>query len=122
MNDFGIRAMLRRFGERVVISQQDIVQKTDAVIQPLLYKNKMYLGGVATPYGIRDDGHYLMISSVADKITDWGKVIISAHSGKFTVKRAEVISCKGLDLYVWAVITPYKEASADDYEEFDKCA
>lgn len=122
MKSFGVSALIKRFGEEVLLSQQEIQQKTYAVIQPLLYKNKMYLGGKITPFGIRDDGHYLMIADIADKITDWGKVIVSNHAGKFSVKRAEVVSCGKDDLYIWAVITPCKEAVADDYEEYDRCA
>lgn len=122
MSDFGVNALLKRFGQAVMLCQQEVREDVYAVIQPLLYKNKMYLGGKATPIGLRDEGHLLMIASLPRRITDWGKVVVTSKNGSYTVKSAQVVSSGKESLYIWAVITPCKEEAEDDYDEFDRCA
>lgn len=111
------KAMLERFGDRVEIISEDDRKEIRAVVQPLLYKNKMYLSGTLTDAGYFDRSHFLMIAPADTGVENW-KDIKVLHSGvTYTVRKVEVISALELDLYLWAVLVPYFEEMEDDYEK-----
>ena len=58
-----LQALIERYGRSVSLSMEDGWHSPQfrALIQPLRYKNKMYLEGVHTPIGIHDPGYYLYI-------------------------------------------------------------
>lgn len=75
-------------------------------IQPLRYKNKMYLDGVNTPIGYNSQGHYLYIGPAnhdLSGITDSSTWIL-ADGVKYKVDRSEKVYFGSRVLYVWAII------------------
>ena len=117
-----IEQMLERFGESVVVNNNGKRTETYAVIQPLLYKNKMYINGVSLPAGYFDGGHYLMIASAGIKIEDYRNTSVEHRNYNLKIKRAEIISSGGCDLYIWAVLTPLAPLVEDDYAQYDRVA
>lgn len=74
-------------------------------IQPLRYKNKMYLNGVNTVIGFNSQGHYLYIGPPDHDVSrlndeQW----IESNSQKFTVDRSEKVYFKNEVVYIWAII------------------
>ena len=111
------QTMLERFGDRVEVYENQKLKETFAVIQPLLYKNKMYLSGTLTDAGYFDGSHYLMIAPANIKVEDWKNTKIVHAGNSYKVKKVEVISSLGLDLYIWVVLVPLCGELEDDYEE-----
>ena len=112
-------SMLKRFGDKVEIEEDGTKTCILAVVQPLLYKNKMYLSGTLTDAGYFDGGHYLMIAPATAKIRDYRNTIIHHFGKTFRIKKVEVISSFGEDLYVWIVLIPSAKEVADDYDDFE---
>jgi hypothetical protein len=53
--------LFQRFGRRMRLTGEDNDRAFYAFLQPLRYKNKMYLFGVNTPIGYNCQGHHLYI-------------------------------------------------------------
>ena len=117
-----VNRMLSRFGESVTIREKDKITNVFAVIQPLLYKNKMYIDGKALDGGYYDGGRYLMIASADVGIEDYRSAVVEYKNAGYKIKRVEVISSGDCDLYIWAVLSPCSDTLEDDYAEFNKCA
>lgn len=112
-----VTPLINRFGEDIELECGGKVTYSKAIIQPMLYKNKMYLGGDITDAGWFDGGHYQMIAPSDIAITDYRNTIVSSRGSRFTIKRSEVVSADNTDLYIWAVLTPYTPPVEDDYDD-----
>lgn len=117
-----IEKMIRRYGDDIKITENSVKKHSKAIIQPLMYKNKMYLGGTAVPAGYFDGGHYMMIAPASLGITDYRHTVIESMGAMYRVKRAEKVKADNELLYIWAVLVPYYPPAEDDYEQFDRCA
>ena len=75
-------------------------------IQPLRYKNKMYLDGVNTPIGYNSQGHYLYIGPANHDLTGVtdSSTWIQADGIKYKVDRAEKVYFGNTVIYIWAII------------------
>ncbi len=109
--------MICRYGDTVTLSDSRRSQQEKAIIQPLMYKNKMYLGGTILPAGVFDGGHYIMIMPAQSEDWDYSDMVIKDGVSSYIIKRSEVIRADDCDLYVWAVLTPYGGKAEDDYED-----
>lgn len=75
-------------------------------IQPLRYKNKMYLDGVNTQIGFNSEGHYLYIGPPDHDLTadfvnfTW----LNCGGEKYKIDRAEKVYYGSEVFYIWAVI------------------
>lgn len=114
--------MINRYGESISIKDGNSVKKAKAIIQPLMYKNKMYLNGTAIAAGDFDGGHYQMIAPAETSFGDYKNVRIETKNFTYILKRVEVIRAADTDLYIWAVLTPYYPQGEDDYGEAPMCA
>ena len=56
-----IEKLLNTYGRTVELNEGDFSKEYKAFIQPLRYKNKMYLDGIYTQIGFNSQGHYLYI-------------------------------------------------------------
>lgn len=112
-----IKDMLDLYGSDVAVKDKFGEFEGKAIIQPLMYKNKMYLGGEYLPAGYFDGGHYLMIAPCEDFIRDYRSTVITQGNEKYTIKRSELVSVQNKGLYIWAVLTPCCENLEDDYEK-----
>lgn len=102
-----VKAMLQKFGQDITCKGADgwSSETYGGFIQPLRYKNKMYLNGVNTVIGFNSQGHYLYIGPSDHDVTklpeeSW----IESGGKKFTVDRAEKVYLKNEVVYVWAII------------------
>ena len=75
-------------------------------IQPLRYKNKMYLDGVNTAIGFNSEGHYLYIGPAQHDLTmiDSSDTWLADSNDKYKIDRAEKVYFAGEVLYIWAII------------------
>ena len=108
---------IEKLGEPVTITTEKGIIRTKSIITPLLYKNKMYLGGVHLPDGFFDTGHYLVILPANVNIPVLGTAFFQYGGSTYVLKRSEKVSVKNYGAYVWAVIAPFKEALEEDSDE-----
>lgn len=104
-----VRRELARYGETIMITDSDGQRTVRGILEPLLYKNKMYIGGKHVPTGLFDRGHYLLICPPEARIPTCGSVFFECKSGRYMLKRSEVVKVFAKPLYTWAVLCPYKE-------------
>ena len=102
-----IKKFLERYGRAAHFEEPDGWRSTDfhCFLQPLRYKNKMYLYGVNTQIGFNAQGHYLYIGPPDHDPTHLSNRA-SLHIGdqSYLVDRAEKVYC-GKDLYyIWAIV------------------
>ena len=63
MKDFDLDALFKKFGREILLKKDDGWSSPifHGFIQPLRYKNKIYLDGVYTVIGFDNQGKYLYI-------------------------------------------------------------
>lgn len=108
-----IEKMLNKFGNSVHISGSDGWQSPvfSAFIQPLRYKNKLYMTGDVTPLGINSNNVYLYIGPADHDLTKLDKSykIHDRENSSYFIDRAEKIKVKDDIVYIWAVIRKLTE-------------
>lgn len=102
-----LKALFEKYGQEVTLKGSDGWSSPvfGGFIQPLRYKNKMYLNGVNTVIGFNSQGHYLYIGPPDHDVgrlnsEQW----IESNLQKFTVDRSEKVYFKNEVIYVWAII------------------
>ncbi|MDR3313151.1 MAG: hypothetical protein LBS96_01695 [Oscillospiraceae bacterium] len=102
-----IRQIMQRYGRPVRLRLPDGWQSETfgAFIQPLRYKNKMYLGGVNTRIGFNREGYYLYLGPPEHDLNLLGReASIECGEERYTVDRAETVHCGAEASHVWAII------------------
>lgn len=113
-----IHRSIALYGDDVVVAVKGKSQKGKAFIEPLRYKNRMYIGGKRIEPGFYDGGHYLYIGQHNIPLDDIKNTVIIRGEEKFYVKRAEMYRVGDENLYVWAIVVIYTEREASGYEEY----
>lgn len=84
-------------------------------LQPLRYKNKMYLEGVQTPLGLAASGYYLYIGPPEHDLSKLGDdAAVNIDGKKYQVSRSEKIYLGESAWYVWAVLISCSEDVRDE--------
>lgn len=108
---------LSRLGESITVTTEKGKFKVKGLIQPLLYKNKLYLGGKQLPDGFFDGGCYLLICSPEVRLPVLGTAFFEAGGKKYILKRSETVKSSSQALYTWAVLSPFNEPTKEDFYE-----
>ncbi len=113
MNTADLETMFRRFGREIVLRQDDGWHSEifHGLIQPLRYKNKIYLDGVYTVIGFDNQGKYLYIGPARHDLTTFDAGYVEADGVKYTIDRAEKVYCGASPLYIWAIIREIVEVA-----------
>lgn len=102
-----IMRMLNRYGRKCEIvpfgSERKIYVK--ALINPLLYKNRLYVGGKYLPDGFYDGGHYLYIGDPRVSLNKFpvGSTL-KVGTTTYIIKHTEEYYIDEKPLYCWAVL------------------
>lgn len=103
-----IEKMLNKFGNSIYITGADSWKSPifSAFIQPLRYKNKLYMSGDVTPIGINRNNVYLYIGPAGHDLTRLDKTyrIHDSDNNSYLIDRAEKMKVKNNIVYIWAVI------------------
>lgn len=81
-----------------------------ALIQPLRYKNKMYLEGTHTPIGLNARGYYMYIGPADREISPGNGEWLESGGVRYEIDRAESVSFRGEAVYRWAILRNITEA------------
>ncbi len=108
MNKTDLDTIFKKFGRELSLKQDDgwSSEIFHAFIQPLRYKNKMYLDGVYTVIGFDNQGKYLYIGPAKHDLTVFDSTSghILCDNVKYTVDRAEKVYYGKEPMYIWAII------------------
>lgn len=116
MSIFGsIKGTIKRYGNSVTIIESDKRTKVKAFVEPLRYKNRVYVGGKYRLLGTDRDEKYLYIGCAENPLKEKYSVI-EMQGSKYIVKRCETYYVKDYPIYVWAILTPCGDDLEDDYE------
>ncbi len=110
-----VEGLIEKYGDTITVFDGEDEKTHKAIIEPLMYKNKMYLGGDVLPTGYLDKGHYLMTGPVGILGDNYEAAVITHRNIKYIVKRAEIISASDEAIYTWAVLEMYGEEVLDEY-------
>lgn len=106
---------IKRYGCSISIKNGEEYVNTKAFIEPLRYKNKVYVGGEYHHLGLRKTEKYLYIGPAEYELFE-DRSVIEMNNSKYIVKRCETYYVKDCPIYVWAILLPYGEVLEDDYE------
>lgn len=91
------------------ITELSAPQSYKAFLQPLRYKNKMYLQGAYTGIGLSAQGYYLYIGPPEyDLNLAKSDGFITADNKKYQIDRCEYVYRGSSPWYVWAVLRSYE--------------
>lgn len=101
-----------KYARPVSIHDASTVKTCRAYIQPLRYKNKMYLDGIYTEIGFNSQGHYLYIGPPEPDLTQLSDSgYISADGTHYRIDRAERVFMGDEIFYIWAIIRTIVEVT-----------
>ncbi len=95
---------LRLCGSEFTVTTKGKTIVSHAVIQPLRYKNKLYVEFQPSEVGRTDDGCYLYLGAADTVFATDDRLEFS--SKKFVVERFEPVYLFGKPIYNWAVLRP----------------
>lgn len=110
-----INKSIDKWGSTFKITENGKTVAYKGFVQPLRYKNNMYLGGERLDAGFFDGGHYLFITKGDAGITAHSSAIIEDANTKYAVKRAELFSLQDKNIYTWAILKPYFPPMEEDF-------
>lgn len=107
------KSLLRQHGRKVSLCDNNgVIKSFDALIQPLRYKNKMYLDGIYTEIGFNSQGHYLYIGPPDIDLTQASDSEFLKSDGiSYQIDRAEKVYNAEKPFYIWAIIRTIVEES-----------
>ncbi len=111
-----ITSMLKRYGSKVTVCTQGKKISTNAFIQPLRYKSKLYSDKSIGYYGYKDGRYYLYIGDADVEFSRDDEAIIETDGRRYYVHSNEVYYLDNNKLYTWAILVPYTQHQEDDYD------
>lgn len=102
-----LKSSFKKYGREMVLCKNDgwTSNRYFGFIEPLRYKNKMYLNGINTEIGYDSQGHYLYIGPPDHDLSDLDdSFYLVAGKDKFIIDRAERVYKGNQVFYIWAII------------------
>ena len=99
-----IKKLMCAAGQQVTITHLNVVITTSAFMQPLRYKNKMYIELQPSEVGRVDDGCYLYLGPADQNFV--ADDIIECAQRRFVAQRVETVYLFEKPLYKWAIVRP----------------
>lgn len=106
---------IKRYGCSLSVCDNNSRLNTKAFIEPLRYKNEIYIGGKKHILGNSQNRRYLYVG-LSDIKLNQNATVIEFRNNKYIVKRSETYFISDCPVYVWAILVPYGERTEDDYE------
>ena len=105
-----ITSILKRYGRRCVIEpcNSDKTVSVKALLNPILFRTKRYLGNNYKPDGYSDNAHYLYLGEPKINLADFPLGTILRCCGEaYTIKYSALFFDGKNALYCWAVLEKY---------------
>lgn len=102
-----VLTLLEAIGEKAKVTVGENEYSINAIIQPMRYKNKLYIEQERTELGFRDTECFLYLGPAEPDFAGLeSDTVIYSRDRVYNVSRADRISLKGITQYIWAVLTP----------------
>ncbi len=102
-----VLTLLEAIGEKATVTVGENEWQINAIIQPMRYKNKLYIEQERTQLGFKDTECFLYLGPAEPDFAGLeSDTAIKTHDRMYNVSRADRISLKGITQYIWAVLTP----------------
>ncbi|MBQ1183315.1 MAG: hypothetical protein IIX60_02570 [Clostridia bacterium] len=112
-----IAVMFQSIGEPITVSIEGVSHQVYAIIQPMRYKNKLYLEQERNELGFKDSECFLYLGPAeADFAGVERYTWIKTEDRSYNVSRADRIAIGGKTQYIWAVLT--LRLKDGEYDEF----
>ena len=106
---------ISKYGGDVTVSQGNTSVRGKGIVEPLRYRNKIYIGGEQQSLGALNRERYLYIGQ-PDVPLHANASVIESVGGKYIVKRCETYFVQDRPVYVWAIMVPFGARREDDYD------
>ena len=101
-----VDVMLESIGEPITVTIDKTVHNVHAIIQPMRYKNKLYIEQERTELGFKDSECFLYLGPRdVDFSGKEQNTWIRTSDRSYNVSRADPVSIGGKTQYIWAVLT-----------------
>lgn len=104
-----------RYGSQVKITTGGVAVNSRAFVEPLRYRNKIYIGGEYRHLGMLRREKYLYVGKTSNTLCE-NETVIEMKGSKYIVKRCETYYVQDTPIYEWAILVPYGEEREDDYD------
>ncbi|MCD7774026.1 MAG: hypothetical protein LUH40_00385 [Clostridiales bacterium] len=115
-----VKRLIKKYGRtaEIIDGGGNVISEEKACIQPLRYKNKMYLEGTPTEIGISESGYYMYIGPWNSDMSSYKfDGFLYDGSRYYTVDRAEPVYFKEDIIYMWAVLRETQGAALKTLEQ-----
>ena len=116
-----IEKIMNRYGRKVCSADSNGIKIAEkkCFIQPLRYKNKMYIEGTPTEIGINDSGYFLCLAPPSMRFEELGSNgYLYDNDKKYHIDRWEKIWLGDEVFYLWAILKEYTEGNYPHYNHF----
>ena len=96
---------IQTYGEDVTVINDEDTVLARAFIEPLRYRNKIYIGGGYRTLGMKHSEKYLYVG-IPDITLVENKTIVKRKNNEYLVKRVEKYYVKEQVAYTWAILSP----------------
>ena len=107
---------MRKFGTQMALEESGGTSTPfTGFLQPLRYKNKMYLGEVTTPLGFDNSRKFLLLTSSETDVSraDGYEAAVTLGGKRFSCDHRELEYFKNEPVYAWAIVTLIGEEDED---------
>lgn len=105
MNSHKISCLFKKHGGKIIVKDSTKKHTGFGFIQPLRYKNKIYLGDKYVEAGACGSDYFLLVSDLNTRLLEFDNnadiIFLNKHYG---LKTAEVYYKGDSPLYIWAII------------------
>ena len=96
---------IQTYGEDITVINDDDTVLARAFIEPLRYRNKIYIGGGYRTLGVKHSEKYLYIG-IPDITLVENKTIVKRKNNEYLVKRVERYYVGEQIAYTWGILIP----------------
>ena len=96
---------IQTYGEDIAVINDDDTVLTTAFVEPLRYRNKIYIGGGYRTLGMKHSEKYLYVG-IPDITLVENKTIVKRKDNKYLVKRVERYYVGEQIAYTWGILIP----------------
>ena len=93
------------YGEDITVINDDDTVLARAFIEPLRYRNKIYIGGGYRTLGVKHSEKYLYVG-IPDITLVENKTIVKRKNNEYLVKRVERYYVGEQIAYTWGILIP----------------
>ena len=96
---------IQTYGEDIVVINDNDTIPTRAFVEPLRYRNKIYIGGGYRTLGMKHSEKYLYVG-IPDITLVENKTIVKRKDNEYLVKRVERYYIGEQIAYTWGILIP----------------